>query len=272
MLLSLLVTPSGAQVASSTSDDNAASGIFEKQCYSCHNIGGGDKRGPDLKNVTKRRDREWLHRFILSPQNLKRAGDRTANQLFAKYAPEVMPDQALSREQIDQVLEMIQRLSEQNKTFIPQTGKLSRRPLPADIPVGRRLFTGQMKLSKGGPACISCHHIAGVGILGGGTLGPDLTNVNSKYNEVELASILKAPSFPTMSKLFANHELSDEEVVQIFAFLRSVARHEPGLIRAGSSYLTNAGVGVIFILALMSFAWRARLRSVRKQLLRRHKR
>lgn len=254
------------QVATGKSASSGTAVLFEKQCYSCHNIGGGDKKGPDLVNVTQRRQRAWLRRFVSSPQALKRTGDATTVQLFSKYAPEVMPDQVLSTDQIDQLLDWIEQLSKRKQTFVTQTGRLYRRPRPADIPIGRRLFTGGAKLSKAGPACISCHAVAGTGAFGGGTLGPDLTNANMKYAEVELASILKAPAFPTMSKLFANRELSDEEVVQLFAFLQSVRTRAPDVARGGSNYVAWSVVGALALFGLMSFAWRGRLRGVRKGL------
>ncbi len=41
---------------------------------------------------------------------------------------------------------------------------------------GRKLFTGETSFSSGGPPGMSCHNV-GVGALGGGSLGPDLTKV-----------------------------------------------------------------------------------------------
>jgi mono/diheme cytochrome c family protein len=245
-----------------------AAKMFEKQCYSCHNIGGGDKKGPDLMNLLKRRDRAWLQRFIPSATTLKNAGDPNAVKLFSKYAPEEMTDQMLSPEQIDQILALIDDYSKKKKTFVPTSGRLSRRPLPRDIPAGRRLFTGQTRLAHGGPSCMACHSVAGVGYLGGGALGPDLTDANRRYTEVELASILKAPAFPTMSKLFANHALSDEEVVKLFAYLHSVRTRTADAPRAASHYLIGAAAGVLAIFGLMGFTWRGRMHRERWELKR----
>src|SRR5574341_1468829 len=64
--------------------------MFEKRCYSCHNIGSGDKKGPDLKGVTDRRARDWLHEYIETPAAFYRKGDPTAVELFKKFSPEVM--------------------------------------------------------------------------------------------------------------------------------------------------------------------------------------
>lgn len=255
ILVGSWVSPGWSQ--SGSSPTSGAERMFEKMCYSCHNIGGGDKKGPDLMNLLQRRDRAWLHRFIPSPQSLRSAGDPTAVKLFNKYAPEEMPDQTLTPEQIDQILNLIESLSKKKKTFIPKSGRLSRRPRPQDIPAGRQLFTGQIRLSKGAPPCITCHTVSGVGYLGGGTLGPDLTNTTVKYAEVELVSILKNPAFPTMAKVFTNHSLSDEEVVKLFAYLQSLRSRTPEVSRYAHRYLIGGVVGMLLLLTLMSF-WKNR--------------
>lgn len=242
---------------------NPAATLFEKQCYSCHNIGGGDKKGPDLKGLGQRRTREWLHRYIPTPKALKDAGDPTAVQLFKKYAPEEMPDQMLSPEQIDQVLALIDQLTAQGKTFIPQGGRLARPPQPQDIPAGYRLFTGETRMKNGGPPCISCHSVQGVGALGGGSLGPDLTLANKRYTDVELASILKAPAFPTMSKVMLNHDLTDTEIVQLFAYLQAAKNRTPDPARTAALTIALCILGVLAALGLMGYLWRARLRGVR---------
>lgn len=270
LLLLMLVTarPAMAQGPAAQHAASGAAALFEKQCYSCHNVGGGDKKGPDLMNVLKRQDRAWLHRFIPSATSMRDAGDPTAVKLFSKYAPEEMTDQMLSPDQVDQILDLIQQLAAKKKTFVPTSGRLSRRPVPADIPAGRRLFTGQARLARGGPACISCHSVAGAGFLGGGALAPDLTNVCRRYTEVELASILKAPAFPTMSKLFTDHVLSNEEVVKIYAYLYSARARTPDAPRSASRYLALGAAGVLAVFGLMGFTWRGRMHRERWELKR----
>jgi mono/diheme cytochrome c family protein len=265
----VLIALSGAPASLAQGAAPAARGaaaMFEKQCYSCHNIGGADKKGPDLMNLLKQRDRAWLHRFIESPVTARDSGDPEAAKLFKKYAPEEMPDQMLSPEQIDQILDLIEKHSKTKKPFIPTSGRLARRPTPQDIPAGMRLFTGETKLNKGGPPCISCHTVSRIGTLGGGALGPDLTNLNRRYNEIELASMLKAPAFPTMSKLFADHTLTNEEVVKLYAYLQSVRTRPPDLREAGMRYVSGSTAGVLLLLGAMSFLWRGRLRGVRQSI------
>ena len=103
MLGVLFVVAVGAQ-AQSAAEGQA---LFGTKCYSCHNIGSGDKQGPDLKGVTTRRQKAWLHEFINTPAAINAKGDPTATQLFKKFAPTVMADQALTPQQIDSILMMI---------------------------------------------------------------------------------------------------------------------------------------------------------------------
>jgi mono/diheme cytochrome c family protein len=90
LFLLLLAASARAQVS------EKAQAAFGGKCYSCHNVGGGDKQGPDLKGVTERRSKEWLHEFIKTPAAMNSKGDPAAAQLFKKFAPTVMPDQPLT--------------------------------------------------------------------------------------------------------------------------------------------------------------------------------
>jgi protein SCO1/2 len=64
---------------------------FSSHCAPCHTIGGGHKIGPDLAGVTKKRDPQWLARFIASPERLLTERDPLALDLFEKYKPVRMP-------------------------------------------------------------------------------------------------------------------------------------------------------------------------------------
>lgn len=59
--------------------------LFAKECAACHTIGHGDKIGPDLADVTTRRDSEWLARYIVEPDKMLASRDPIATQLQARY-------------------------------------------------------------------------------------------------------------------------------------------------------------------------------------------
>lgn len=248
--------------------------LFGAKCYSCHNIGSGDKTGPDLKGVTTRRTKEWLNEFINTPAAMNSRGDANATQLFKKFSPTVMPDQALTQSQIDSILMMIDDLAKKNEIFVPAGAKLSRAIAPGDVDNGWRLFMGRTKLQNGGAACISCHSIKGVGMFGGGTLGPDLTGVNLKYRDPELIAILQNPAFPTMATQFGTRALSNEEIVQLFALFQNSKQLNPmpatqaGVTTLDPKFFVMGTAGMLLVMALMNLAWRKRSRGVREELVR----
>jgi mono/diheme cytochrome c family protein len=248
--------------------------LFGTKCYSCHNIGNGDKTGPDLKGVTTRRTKEWLYEFVNAPASMNAKGDAAAVQLFNKYSLTIMPDQGLTQQQIDSVLMMIDDLAKKNEVFIPAGAKLSRAIVPTDVNGGWQYFTGRQQLRNGGTACMSCHSIKGEGAFGGGTLGPDLTGVNLKYRDPELISILQNPNFPTMSTVFTGHALTDEEIVQLFALFQNSKLNNPapatqaGVATLDPKFFVIGVAAMLFLLTFLHLAWRNRLRGVREPLVR----
>src|SRR5207244_517578 len=48
-------------------------------------FGKGDALGPDLANLTKRRDRAWVARCLTDPDQMLTEGDPIAKKLFATY-------------------------------------------------------------------------------------------------------------------------------------------------------------------------------------------
>jgi len=85
---------------SAPSDPAAVKGklSFESKCLACHSIGGGDKLGPDLYGVTKRRSEAWLTKWLKSPEQMLQS-DADAKSMLGKYKVP-MPNQNLSEEEI----------------------------------------------------------------------------------------------------------------------------------------------------------------------------
>ncbi len=71
---------------------------FESKCLACHSIAGGDKLGPDLYGVTRRRDDAWIARWLRSPEQMLKS-DPVAKQLLDKYKLP-MPNQNATEEDI----------------------------------------------------------------------------------------------------------------------------------------------------------------------------
>ena len=71
---------------------------FENKCLACHSIAGGDRMGPDLHQVTRRRDDKWFVRWMKDPEGMARS-DPIGKELLAKYKVP-MPNQNASDEEI----------------------------------------------------------------------------------------------------------------------------------------------------------------------------
>lgn len=81
--------------------------VFKAKCGACHTVGKGKLVGPDLKDVEQRYDEEWLHEWIKSSQTMVKAGDEKAVKAYNDNNQMVMPDQDVSDEEINQILEFI---------------------------------------------------------------------------------------------------------------------------------------------------------------------
>jgi nitrite reductase (NO-forming) len=85
-------------------DDAAMRGklAFESKCLACHSIAGGDKLGPDLHQVTKRRDAAWLARWLKDPEGMAKS-DPIGREMLAKYKVP-MPNQGLSDAEVKEFI------------------------------------------------------------------------------------------------------------------------------------------------------------------------
>lgn len=87
--------------------------VFKNRCASCHKISNQDLVGPGLANVNKRREQEWLIKFIKNSQKLIKNGDELANKLYNEYNQTIMPSHTdLSKAEIINTLDYIQQKSE----------------------------------------------------------------------------------------------------------------------------------------------------------------
>lgn len=246
---------------------------FKQNCSSCHTVGGGKLVGPDLKDVTQRRDRGWLVRFISDPKGMIDGGDAAAQQALQEYRGVLMPvAPGMNAARAESMLKLIEAESKLPKSqFSAVAGKLPDRPFTeAEIGSGRDLFLGRRPLANGGPSCISCHSANGVGALGGGRLGPDLSTVYARLEGRNgLAGWLSSPPSPTMVPVYKAHPLTTGEgaslgeVALLVAYLEQTNRQpaQPGMVdRMNFLLLGLAGAAGGFI--LMDFLWRRRFRSV----------
>ena len=235
-------------------DANNGKTAFQQKCASCHTIGGGKTVGPDLKGVTSQRPQDWLVNFITAPDKVIASGDPTATQLVKEYGLP-MPNLGISQSQAEDILTYIYQQSGGQAAAPPGAAPAAPQISPGDAANGRALFTGEKRLSGGGPACIACHNVSGIGIFRGGTWGLDLTNVQSKSGTQGIVSILKSPPFPGMKEAFAGHPISDSEAADLAAFFIQVNNQQPA--SAPEFVFPLVGVGAFLVmLAIALLAWK----------------
>jgi len=78
--------------------------LFRSRCESCHSLGTEDGIGPGLLNVTQRRDRAWLARWIKTPDKLLAKKDPIAIALLNQYKKVLMPNFRLNDAEVEALL------------------------------------------------------------------------------------------------------------------------------------------------------------------------
>jgi len=242
---------------------------FAKKCGSCHTLGEGDRTGPDLLGVTTRRDRKWLSAFIRTPGAVIDSGDATASELLAKFKGVRMGDQTLSDEELGGLLGYIEECTTRGGCKLA-TGpvKPARDATPAEVAKGRALFEGATPLAGGGPPCLSCHSVRGVGPLGGGTLAKDLTHAFARLGEQGTSSALASTPFPLMKDIYAAQPLRDAEAFQIKAFLYQSSLDGAQPVK-DQNFIYLGVLGALIGFGAIGGAWTGRLRGVRQTIVRR---
>ena len=216
--------------------------------------------GPDLAGVTERASNEWLANWLTAPDQMLAAGDPVATELFNKYNKIPMPNLGLTP---DQVASLIAYLGSGTTTGGAAAG------LPAgDATRGKAYFVGNKRFENGGPQCMSCHSVAGIGALGGGNLGPDLTTSGFVQSDAAFASFMGAPSTTTMGAIWVNTPLTPQEQADLYVFLSKavVAQREPSALLQ-IALLAIAGAAAL--IALAQIYWGKRLRGVRRPMIER---
>lgn len=243
--------------------------FFRQNCMNCHTIGGGRLTGPDLKNVTRRADREWLIGFMMNPKSTIDRGDPYALKIFEEARKVPMPVlPGMTRERCENLIELIEAESKLEESQFKGL-QISNKPFTdADRLLGRDIFLGKTRLEKGGAACISCHSTHDIAALGGGRLGPDLTNV---YERLEgrkaLSAWLVAPGTETMQPVFKKHPISGDEIHALVAYFEASAGASPA--QPASSRVAFLLIGLMGAAAMVcgfDAIWKRRFHSVRQPL------
>jgi len=258
----LLVYFFGATASADPQSLDEGRAIFEQKCKSCHTIGSGVLVGPDLQGVTDRRERAWLVRFISEPDVLIAEGDPIVTELLPEYNNVAMPNLNLSSTEVEALIAYL------------ESGESSA-PAPVELPPGDTLrgaahFTGQRTFQNGGTPCLGCHSVGGVGAVGGGILGPDLTQVYSRLGEAGLGNSLANIAFPTMLNVYIGKPLQDQEIADLVAYFKQANNtQEAGIAQQSTGVFWIAGgVGAVLLFGVLAIFWPSQRQSLSEKLRR----
>ncbi|HAM51891.1 MAG TPA: hypothetical protein DCP92_14835, partial [Nitrospiraceae bacterium] len=171
-MLAVVLLYNDVRVFAENSFVEKGKGLFESKCAPCHTIGGGKKVGPDLQGINEKMPKEWLLDFISDPEKMFSSNDPTAVGLLNEYKMK-MSNPGLSRDNVSAILDF---LASPKGALQPPPQKKQVISM-GDAGLGKKLFVGLTVFKNGGGPCIACHSVTGIGLLGGGNLGPDLTRI-----------------------------------------------------------------------------------------------
>ena len=128
---------------------------------------------------------------------------------------------------------------------------------------GEELFAGKVRFRNGGPACASCHSVAGIPFPNGGTLGPNLTHAYAKLGPQGMQPAMQTLFFNVMTPIYDQHPLTAQEQSDLIAFFKQAeSRQAP---RWNTQIIVAMGITVFLVLLLIAgLIWQDRLKSVRR--------
>ncbi|MBI4518464.1 MAG: cytochrome c [Deltaproteobacteria bacterium] len=102
----------GSDGAAMAADGENGAQLYDDKCIVCHTIGKGIRKGPDLKDVHKRRDKAWLVKWIKDPEGMSKS-DPTAKELLEQFKnTDLMVNLNLRDDEVEDLLEYIRQESE----------------------------------------------------------------------------------------------------------------------------------------------------------------
>jgi hypothetical protein len=190
--------------------------------------------------------------FIQSSRKLIESGDPEAVAIFEEYNRMPMPDNDFTDAQSLAILDYIKRQSSgaESQGEAAATVDLLSEATDENIASGALLFTGEKRLTNGGAACNSCHNVQDERIFSHGTLALDLTESWANMGSAGAAAIIKSPPFPLMTEAYRNHAVTEQEVFDLTAYLKSVSENRPE--QPAESYdMWMAAYGFVGFLVIM---------------------
>jgi cytochrome c2 len=258
-----------------------------QQCKACHTIGQGKLLGPDLLDVSKRRDKVWVKNFIKSSQSVIKTGDPDAVALFEEFNKLQMMDYNLSDPELDAIIKFVDSFSTSgsggdeapvaasDSLVAAQAAEyLASIDTEENRKQGQQLFEGKLKFKNGGAACISCHHVNAANAVQGGLLAANLTKSFSKNGGLAgIKGIIEFPPFPAMKNAYQDAAITEDESMKIQVFLMHADKTNVQGENSISGLIKHGIKGMLILLVVIALVWfKRKKRSVNYQIMKRQRR
>ena len=250
------------------------------QCKACHTIGQGNLLGPDLLDISNKRDKAWIKSFIKSSQTMIKNGNPQAVMAFEEFKNLIMIDYNLPDTDIEAIIKYIDSFStiseielsaEDSLAAIKALEMLANIDTDENETRGKALFEGSRKFKNGGASCISCHHVDGEQNVQGGLLAKNLTQTFSRIGGLAgIKGILDFPPYPSMKNAYDKAVLTEEENIQLQVYLMRADNNGNYTDSTVTGFMKQGFVGVIALLIAISLVWyKRKKRSVNYYIIKR---
>lgn len=144
-----------------------------------------------------------------------------------------------------------------------QTATAEIAALAGDARRGQQLYSGGVAMVNGGAPCIACHALDGLGSAGMASYGPDLSSFHADYAAEGVMAVLESLAFSRMEAIYLNRPLSQQEQLDLTAFLAEIAARPAPPARSLAGMVLLA---VALVFAIVALAGLHRFKGVRQSL------
>ena len=236
--------------------------IFKSTCAACHQTTSRKLIGPGLANIHEKRTKEWFTQFVKSSQTVINSGDAEAIKIFEEYNKVIMPDQILSDVEITSVFEYIKSKSPAKTEAVAvetvEEVEAPFEPSKEDILTGLHLFSGKQRFENGGPSCNSCHHVRNDELATGGQLAVELTDVYERLGKAGVEGMITGLPFPQMKSSYQDHKITENETVQLMAFLKEASEqryYQRHYSRYNKTFIFFGIAGAFLLMGVFPLFW-----------------
>lgn len=202
--------------------------LFEKNCTVCHHIGQGKLVGPDLLDVTDRRENAWLVKFIRNSQEVIQSGDPIAVKLFEENKKSVMPSfTQFSDAEINSIIDYLDKWEPAKVEVLTVDVNKKTGFKHEEYLRGERLFHGLIPLKNGGSFnCTNCHNTMTSDTLNWNPSAIDLANSFMDPKGMNIYQSMGVPVSEKMQKAHTGIKMDEQEVYYIAAYLSHISSGE----------------------------------------------